>query len=88
MSLQALTHQDAVVVAATPDSVYDLVSDVTRTGEGSPVCETWEFLPAGQAVFADKYGDRAEAEIEDRTRHAHAGIPKTLAAIKRIAEGG
>jgi ribosome-associated toxin RatA of RatAB toxin-antitoxin module len=26
------THQDAVVVAATPEAVYDLVSDVTRTG--------------------------------------------------------
>ncbi|KQV77328.1 polyketide cyclase [Nocardioides sp. Root122] len=157
MSLQALTHQDSVVVAATPEAVYDLVSDVTRTGEWSPVCascwwddvaeagrvgawftgrnqlpertwetrsqvvaaergrefawvvgqgyvrwafvlapeddgtrliETWEFLPAGQSMFADKYGDRAEAEIENRTRHAHAGIPQTLAAIKRIAEGG
>jgi hypothetical protein len=37
-------------------------------------------------MFADKYGDRAGDEIEERTRHAHAGIPQTLAAIKRIAE--
>jgi hypothetical protein len=29
---------------------------------------------------------RATAEIEDRTRHAHAGIPQTLAAIKKLAE--
>ena len=149
------THQDAVIVAATPEAVYDLVSDITRTGEWSPVCtscwwddeaeagrvgawftghnelpdrtwetrsqvvaadrgrefawvvgqgfvrwgftfeaegpgtrltETWEFLPEGLAMFADKYGDRAAGEIEDRTRHAHAGIPTTLAAIKQIAE--
>ena len=37
-------------------------------------------------MFADKFGDRAADEIDDRTRQAHAGIPKTLAAIKRIAE--
>ncbi|MBS2937726.1 SRPBCC family protein [Nocardioides sp. J2M5] len=154
---QGLTHQDSVVVAATSEAVYDLVSDVTRTGEWSPICrwcrwdddaepgtvgawftghnetpartwetrsqvvaadrgrefawevgqgfvrwgfllepdgdgtrltETWAFLPAGLSMFAEKYGDRAADEIEERTRAAHAGIPATLAAIKRIAEGG
>lgn len=152
---QSRTHQDSVVVAASPAAVYDLVSDITRTGEWSPVCtgcwwddeaeagrvgawftgrnelpdrtwetrsqvvaaergrefawvvgqgfvrwgfvleaegagtrltETWEFLPAGQSMFAEKYGDRAPDEIEDRTRHAHTGIPRTLAAIKQVAE--
>lgn len=152
---QARTHQDSVVVEATPDAVYDLVSDIMRTGEWSPVCtscwwddeteagqvgawftghnelpdrtwetrsqvvaadrgrefawlvggafvrwgflleehdgstrltETWEFTPEGLAMFADKYGDRAAAEIEERTRLAHDGIPRTLAAIKQIAE--
>jgi hypothetical protein len=55
-------------------------------GEGTRLTETWAFLPEGLAMFADKYGDRAADEIEDRTRHAHAGIPRTLAAIKQIAE--
>ena len=27
-----------MVVEATPEAVYDLVSDITRTGEWSPVC--------------------------------------------------
>lgn len=144
-----------MVVAASPEAVYDLVSNITRTGEWSPVCtscwwddvaeagrlgawftghnevpestwetrsqvvaadrgrefawvvgqgfvrwsflleeegegtlltETWSFLPEGLAMFADKYGDRAADEIEDRTRQAHAGIPRTLAAIKQIAD--
>ena len=149
-----LTFSDSVVVAASPEELYDLVSDVTRTGEWSPVCvacwwdegagptvgswftgrnvtpertwetrslvavadrgrefawlvsgrlvrwgftftpvdggteltESWEFLPAGQAFFAERYGDDAPRQIEDRTRAAHEGIPATLAAIKRIAE--
>ena len=147
-------HSDSVVVRATPEELYDLVSDVTRTGEWSPVCtacwwdegatgqvgdwftghnetsdrtwetrsqvaaaergrefawlvggrlarwgfvlepvdggtrltETWEFLPAGLEFFAERYGDDAPRQIEDRTRAAHEGIPATLAAIKRIAE--
>ncbi|MGY1694029.1 MULTISPECIES: SRPBCC family protein [unclassified Geodermatophilus] len=33
-----LTHSGSIVVAASPESLYDLVSDVTRTGEWSPVC--------------------------------------------------
>lgn len=33
-----------MLVDATPEAVYDVVSDVTRTGEWSPVCEAcwWE----------------------------------------------
>lgn len=57
-------------------------------GAGTRLTETWDFLPAGLSMFADKYGDRAADEIEDRTRHAHAGTPVTLAAIRRIAAAG
>jgi hypothetical protein len=152
--MQSLTHADSVVVRCSPETLYDLVSDVTRTGEWSPICtgcwwdegatgqvgdwftgrnetpqrtwetrsqvvaadrgrefawlvggrlvrwgfllepvgegtrltETWEFLPAGQELFAERYGDQAPAQIEERTRAAHDGIPATLAAIRRIAE--
>ena len=148
------THSGSVVVHASPEEVYDLVSDVTRTGEWSPVCracwwdegtpgqagawftgrnevpgrtwetrsqvvaadrgrefawlvggslvrwsytlepvdggtrltESWEFLAAGIELFHQRYGEQAEAQIADRTRAAHEGIPATLAAIKRIAE--
>jgi hypothetical protein len=149
------SHQESVTVEVSPESLYDLVSDVTRTGEWSPVCvscwwddeaeagrvgawftgrnqlptrtwetrsrvavaergrefawivggsfvrwgfllaaletgtvltESWEFLPDGIAMFEEKYGDQAAAEIADRTRQALDGIPRTLTAIKRIAE--
>jgi hypothetical protein len=154
--VNALTHAGSVVVDVTPEALYDLVSDVPRTGEWSPICrscwwdegasaepgawftgrnevpgrtwetrsqvvvadrgrefafvvggslvrwgftftpveggtrltESWEFLPAGLALFAERYGADAQRQIDDRTRAAHQGIPATLAAIKRIAEAG
>jgi hypothetical protein len=153
-------HQESITVEASAETLYDLVSDITRTGEWSPVCtscwwddeveagqigagqvgawftgrnelphrtwetrsqlvvaergrefawvvggnfvrwgftltpadsrttvtESWEFLPGGIAMFEEKFGDGAQIEITDRTEQALDGIPKTLAAIKRIAE--
>ena len=149
------THAQSILIEATPEALYDLVSDITRTGEWSPVCkacwwddaseagrvgawftgrnelpertwqtrsqmavadrgvefawivggnfvrwgftfvregaattmtESWEFLAGGIAMFQEKYGDQAAAEIDQRTQQAHDGIPRTLAAIKLIAE--
>ncbi|MCI2240199.1 SRPBCC family protein [Paenibacillus sp. TRM 82003] len=150
-----LTFSDSIVVACSPEALYDLVSDVPRMGRWSPVCtgcwwdegqsaqvgawftgrnevpgrvwetrsrvvaaergrefafavggdrvrwgftfvpvdggtrltESWEFLPAGLAAFAELYGQDAPRQIADRTRAAHEGIPATLAAIARTAEG-
>lgn len=147
-------HAESVHVDRSPEEVYALVSDVTRTGEWSPQCvrcewdagdgpavgahftgsnevpgrewqtrstvvaaepgrefawevgdgfvawgyemqpdgdgttltERWEFRQAGLDFFAGKYGDEADAQIADRTRAAHEGIPATLAAIKQVAE--
>lgn len=148
-------YQASITVKASAETLYDLVADITRTGEWSPVCtscwwddednagqvgawftgrnelpqrtwetrsrvvaaergrefawvvggkyvrwgftlspddagtllsESWEFLPEGIAMFREKFGDAAEAQIADRTQQALDGIPKTLAAIKRIAE--
>lgn len=150
------TYAESVIVNAAPSHVYDIVSDVTRTGEWSPICkqcwwddgdgprvgawftgrnetprrtwetrsqvivaepgrefaflvgkgyvrwgftlaardgmteltESWEFRPEGLAMFAERYGDRAQQEIAERTEAARTGIPASLAAIKRIAEAG
>ena len=53
----------------------------TRGGTGG-----WHCLPGGFAMFHERYGDTAEIEIDERIRLAHDGIPRTLEAIKRIAE--
>ena len=36
--MSGLSYSESIVIAASPDAVYDLVSDVTRMGEWSPVC--------------------------------------------------
>jgi len=149
-----LSHSESIVIAATPEALYDVVSDVTRMGQWSPVCracwwdegdgpragawftgrnstpdrtwetrsqvavaergreftflvggslvrwtytfapaeggtrltESWEFLPAGIARFAERYGGEADAQIADRASAARTGIPATLAAIKNSVE--
>lgn len=152
----SLRHAESVVVAVSPAVLFDLVTDIGRTGEWSPICtgcwwddpaeaaqegawftgrnelphrtwetrsqvvvadrprefaflvgdgfvrwgytfepagegtlltESWHFLPAGIEMFQQKYGEDAATEIAERTRAARSGIPATLAAIKRIAEG-
>lgn len=149
-----LRHSQTIVVACPPETLYAMVSDVTRTGEWSPICracwwddgdgpsvgswftgrnetpsrvwetrsqvvvaepgrefafivggslvrwgftmvpvdggteltESWEFLPAGQTMFGERFGEDAAAQIQDRTQAAYDGIPVTLAAIKAAAE--
>jgi hypothetical protein len=152
----SFSHSESIEIAASPQAVYDLVTDISRTGEWSPICrqcwwidgdgprpgarfagrneadgqvwetrsevvtaepgrefawlvgegyvrwsyrldptdggtrltEEWEFLPAGQAMYRERYGEGADARAELRAGQAVAGIPATLAAIKRIAESG
>ena len=36
--MSELRHSESITVAASPEQVYDLVADVTRTGEWSPIC--------------------------------------------------
>jgi len=55
---------------------------------GTRLTEEWEFLPAGLALFEQRYGEDAAAQVADRTDAAHRGIPVTLARIKEIAEAG
>ncbi len=57
-------------------------------GEGTLLTESWEFLPPGIAGFRERLGAQADAEIEKRSEAAKTGIPATLAAIKKAAEGG
>jgi hypothetical protein len=149
-------HSDSIVVARSPEDLYDMVTDVTQMGSWSPVCkacwwdegagphvgawftgrnevpdrtwetrsqvvvadrgrefafivngtwtrwgytftpveggtritESWEFLPGGAAMFDERFGADAPAQLATRAEAARTGIPATLAAIKRAAEAG
>jgi ribosome-associated toxin RatA of RatAB toxin-antitoxin module len=35
-----LTYADSIVVSCSPETLYDMVSDVTRMGEWSPICKS------------------------------------------------
>jgi hypothetical protein len=43
MDLTPYNHTETLTVAASPEAVYDLVADVTRMGEWSPVCKSAEW---------------------------------------------
>ena len=150
----SLKYSESIVIARSPHELYDMVCDITRMGEWSPVCkacwwdegasaqagawftgrnetpertwetrsqvvaakpgrefafavfgdraqwgytftpadggtrvtESWDFLPAGITSFEERYGADAQAQITARAQAAREGIPRTLAALKRVAE--
>lgn len=152
--MTSFQHRESILIDRSPQRLYDMVSDVTRMGDWSPICracwwdddqgpeqgswftgrnesaervwetrsqvvvalpaqefafvvggtfvrwgytftpqqagtlltESWEFLPAGLAMFRERFGDAAETQILKRTVEAKASIPVTLAAIKAAAE--
>src|SRR6202142_2653486 len=77
--MSTLTHSGSVVVARSPEDLYEMVADVTRMGEWSPVCKAcWWDEGAGPAVGAWFTGrnelpertweTRSEVVVADRGR--------------------
>lgn len=61
---------ESVHVAAPPGDVYDVVSDVTRTGEWSPICVRCEWDDGdGPRVGAHFTGYNAKPDREWQTRN-------------------
>jgi len=78
------TFSDSIVIARQRDVLYDLVSDVTRMGEWSPICKTcwWDDgdgprLGAwftGRNESRERSGDtRSQWEIRAQVTVAHPG---------------
>ncbi|GGF37566.1 polyketide cyclase [Marmoricola endophyticus] len=53
-------HQDSIHIAADPGDVYDVVSDVTRTGEWSPVCKECWWVDGDGPARGARFGGRQE----------------------------
>ncbi|UZG59687.1 SRPBCC family protein [Rhodococcus opacus] len=149
------TYSESIYVDASPQKVWDVVTDIERTGEWSPICracwwkepatgpevgawfhgrnqagdqvwetesqvvaaeepveftwvvagnavrwsytlapegngssltESWAVQTAGFEMFAEIFGNDAEAQLEMRREAALSGIPATLKAIKGVIE--
>lgn len=50
-----LTHAASITINATPEEVYALISDPTRTGESSPVCHTIVWAEGATGVVGDEF---------------------------------
>ncbi len=60
-----LNYSESVVVAASPEALYDLVSDVTRVGEWSSECRACWWDEGAGAKVGDWFNGRNESG--DRT---------------------
>ena len=56
------------------------------TEGGTELTHSWTYLPAGLKFWGAKHGDRAQEQLDIRIAAAEVGMPRTLAAIKEIAE--
>lgn len=74
-----LSYSESIVVAGSPEDLYDMVSDVTRTGQWSPACKAcwWEDGATGQVGdwFAGRnelaertWETRSQVVVADRNR--------------------
>ncbi|MEI4272624.1 SRPBCC family protein [Klenkia sp. LSe6-5] len=80
--MSSLRLSDSIVVAASPEEVYDLVSDVTRTGEWSPQCRACWWEAGATGAVGDVFGGRQETPErtwETRSRVEEADRPRAFA---------
>ena len=57
------SHTESIVVAVPPDELYDLISDVTRTGEWSPSCRECRWADgATEAAVGARFHGRNEGQ--------------------------
>jgi Polyketide cyclase / dehydrase and lipid transport len=67
--MTTLTHSGSVVVGRSADDLYDMVADITRMGEWSPVCKScWWDDGAGPEVGSWFTGKNETGELTWETR--------------------
>jgi len=63
--METLRQSDSIVVARTPEELYDMVADVTRMGEWSPICKACWWDDGDTARVGAKFTGRNE--LPERT---------------------
>jgi Polyketide cyclase / dehydrase and lipid transport len=72
--MTSLSYSESIVIARPPEAVYDLVSDITRMGEWSPVCKAcWWDEGAGPRPGAWFTGRN---ELPERTWETRSRVEK------------
>jgi Polyketide cyclase / dehydrase and lipid transport len=67
--MEPLRHSGSIVVSRSPEELYDMVADVTRTGEWSPICKAcWWDDGDGPRVGATFTGRNERLERTWETR--------------------
>ncbi|MHA3701710.1 SRPBCC family protein [Jatrophihabitans sp. YIM 134969] len=68
--MDARRHEETVVVARDADDLYHLVTDIARTGEWSPICQTcwWDDPERGAVVGATFTGRNVTPDRTWETR--------------------
>jgi len=82
--LSKLTASAGVVIAASPETLYDMLTDITRMGEWSPVCTaSWWDEGAGPTVDSWFTAKNAvpDREFENRSQVVVADRPDEFAWI-------
>lgn len=70
--MPTLEHRDSIVINATPQALYDMIADVTRMGEWSPICKAcWWDEGQGPEVGSWFTGRN---ELPDRTWETRSQI--------------
>ena len=73
--MTSLTYAESVFVARSPDELYDLISDVTRMGQWSPICRAcwWDQEPGDGGPHADAWFN-GRNETPSRTWETRAQV--------------
>lgn len=61
-AMASFKHQETIAIHASPEEVYDLISDVTRTGEWSPICKNCWWHDGDSAQVGARFTGRNERD--------------------------
>jgi hypothetical protein len=70
--MSSLQYSESIVVACPPDVLYDMISDVTRMGEWSPVCRACWWDDGDGPRPGDWFTGRNE--VPERTWETHCQV--------------